>query len=111
MIFIDGETTPSINGTGTEDWCNCTYGPRQEYNAPYHGVILYNGTKRWPWKGKQTIYRYYIEDPIRFYKSIKVTIEHGHANTFTLDISSTSYYYLSEPRGEDCPYRQLKTDS
>ena len=98
MIFIDGEDYPSIHGTGTEDWFNCAYCPREEYNAPYHGVILYSGTKDWPWRGKQTVYRYYIEDPIRFRKSIRVTIEHGHANTLSLDISSTAYYYLSEPK-------------
>jgi len=98
MIFIDGEKLPSIHGTGTEDWFNCAYCPRQEYNAPYHGVILYSGTKDWPWRGKQTVYRYYIEDPIRFYKSIRVTIEHGHANRLSNDYSSTAYYYLSEPK-------------
>jgi len=99
MIFIDGEKwPPSLHGTGTEDWFNCAYCPQQEYNAPYHGVILYSGTKDWPWKGKQTVYRYYIEDPIRFRKSIKVTIEHGHANNLSNDYSSTAYYYLSEPK-------------
>ena len=98
MIFIDGEKLPSIHGTGTEDWFNCAYCPRQEYNAPYHGVILYSGTKDWSWRGKQTVYRYYIEDPIRFYKSIRVTIEHGHANRLSNDYSSTAYYYLSEPK-------------
>jgi len=99
MIFIDGEKwPPSIHGTGTEDWFNCAYSPRQEYNAPYHGIILYSGTRSWPWRGKQTVYRYYIEDPIRFYKSIRVTIEHGHANGLSLDISSTAYYYLTEPK-------------
>jgi len=99
MIFIDGELwPPSIHGTGTEDWFNCAYCPTQEYNAPYHGIILYSGTTEWKWKGKQTVYRYYIEDPIRFRRSIKVTIEHGHANTLSNDYSSTAYYYLSEPK-------------
>jgi hypothetical protein len=99
MIFIDGEKwPPSLHGTGTEDWFNCAYCPTQEYNAPYHGVILYSGTKDWRWKGKQTVYRYYIEDPIRFHKSIKVTIEHGHANRLSNDYSSTAYYYLAEPK-------------
>ena len=98
MVFIDGEKwPPSLHGTGTEDWNQCAYGPRQEYNAPYHGIVLYSGTKDWPWKGKQTIYRYYIEDPIRFHKSIRATIEHGHANKLSNDYSSTAYYYLSEP--------------
>jgi hypothetical protein len=99
MVFVDGEEwPPSIHGTGTEDWFNCAYCPREEYQAPYHGVILYSGTRSWPWRGKQTVYRYYIEDPIRFRRSIRATIEHGHANTLTLDISSTAYYYLREPR-------------
>jgi hypothetical protein len=99
MIFIDDDDwPPSLHGTGTEDWYNCAYSPTQEYNGPYHGIILYSGTKEWHWKGKQSIYRYHIEDPIRFYKRIKVTIEHGHANTFSNDYSSTAYYYLSEPK-------------
>jgi len=99
VTFIDDEKwPPSLHGTGTEDWFHCAYCPTQEYNAPYHGVILYSGTPEWPWKGKQTVYRYHIEDPLRFHKSIKVTIEHGHANKLSNDYSSTAYYYLSEPK-------------
>ena len=99
MIFIDGEKwPPSLHGTGTEDWYNCAYCPTQEYNAPYHGIVLYSGTKEWPWKGKNSFYRYHIEDPIRFRKSIRVTIEHGHANKLSNDYSSTAYLYLSEPQ-------------
>jgi len=99
MVFIDGEKwPPSLHGTGTEDWFNCAFCPTQEYNAPYHGVILYSGDREWPWKGKQTVYRYHIEDPLRFRKSILVTIEHGHANKLSNDYASTAYYYLSEPQ-------------
>ncbi|MGQ9455747.1 MAG: glycoside hydrolase family 172 protein [Armatimonadota bacterium] len=99
MIFIDGEEwPPSLHGTGTEDWFHCAYCPTQEYNAPYHGVILYSGNDDWRWKGKNTVYRYHIEDPIRFRRSIRVTIEHGHANKLANDYSSTAYYYLSKPK-------------
>ncbi|MEI6916625.1 MAG: glycoside hydrolase family 172 protein [Armatimonadota bacterium] len=99
MVFIDGEQwPPSLHGTGTEDWYNCAYCPTEEWNGPYHGIILYSGTKEWPWKGKQSVYRYHIEDPIRFKKSILMSIEHGHANKLSNDYSSTAYMYLSKPR-------------
>ncbi len=99
MIFIDGEPwPPSLHGTGTEDWYNCAFCPTQEYTAPYHGILLYNGTESWKWNRKQSVYRYHIEDPIRFRKSIHVSIEHGHANKLGNDYSSTAYYYLAQPQ-------------
>lgn len=98
MIFVDGEPwPPSLHGTGTEDYFNTAFCPREEYNAPFHGVTLYNAEGDWPWKRKQSLYRYHIEDPIRFRKSIRVTIEHGHANKLSNDYSSTAYWYQIEP--------------
>lgn len=101
MIFIDGEPwPPSLHGTGTEDYFNTAFCPRTEYCAPYHGVHHYSGNKDWNWKGKNSMYRYHIEDPIRFRESIRVTIEHGHANKLTNDYSSTAYWYQTEPHGK-----------
>jgi hypothetical protein len=108
MIFIDGQPWPGIHGTGTEDYFNTAFCPRQEYSAPYHGLILYEGTEEWPWRGKQTLYRYHIEDPIFFEKSIKVTLEHGHANKLMLDYASTAYWYQAEPH---MPFPQILTAS
>jgi hypothetical protein len=97
MIFVDGAPWPGIHGTGTEDYFNTAFAPKQEYSAPYHGLILYQGTEDWPWRGKNTLYRYHIEDPIFFERSIRVTIEHGHANKLTNDYASTAYWYQAEP--------------
>jgi len=98
MIFIDGEAwPPALHGTGTEDYFNMAYSPTQEYCAPYHGLTLYSGTPDWKWKGKNSMYRFHIEDPIPFEKSIRVTIEHGHANNLSNDYSSTAYWYQTEP--------------
>ncbi len=94
MIFIDGDTQPTINGTGTEDYVNMAWCPTQEYNAPYHGLILGG---RDNWKGKITYYRYHIQDPVMFEKDIRVTIEHGHANHRSDDWSTTAYWYQTEP--------------
>ena len=95
MIFIDGEPfPPSLHGTGTEDYFNTAWCPDQEVCTPYHGIILGGGPN---WSGKITLYRYHIEDPIMFEKSIKVTIEHGHNNHRSDDYSSTAYWYQVEP--------------
>jgi hypothetical protein len=94
MIFIDGEEKPSIVGTGTEDYYGMSWCPTQEYCAPFHGLPLPGGPN---WSGKATWYRYHILDPVHFRKSIRVTIEHGHANHRSDDYSSTAYWYQQEP--------------
>ena len=95
MIFIDDEPwPPRLHGTGTEDYVNMAWCPTQEYNAPYHGLILGGDNN---WKNKITYYRYHIQDPIIFTKNIKVTIEHGHNNNRSDDWSTTAYWYQTEP--------------
>jgi len=95
MIFIDGEEwPPSLHGTGTEDYFNTAYCPTEKFDSPYHGMTLPGGPN---WGGKSPYYRFHIEDPIHFRKSIKVTIEHGHNNNRSDDISSTAYWYQLEP--------------
>ena len=109
MIFIDGEPwPPSLHGTGTEDYFNTAFCPREEYNAPYHGLTVYQGNSDWPWGRKNSVYRYHIEDPIRFRTSIRVTIEHGHANKLSNDYSSTAYWYQLEPHKAFPPLLPVK---
>jgi hypothetical protein len=94
MIFIDGEPwPPRLHGTGTEDYFNTAFCPTQPYSAPYHGITLYSGSPAWPWGGKNAMYRFHVEDPIRFERSIRVTIETGHANKLANDYVSTAYWY------------------
>jgi hypothetical protein len=97
MIFIDGEEwPPSLHGTGTEDYFNAAWGfPSGEYAGPYHGVSL--GSTVQEHFGLWSLYRWHIEDPIRFRRSIRVTIEHGHANDQSNDFSSVAYWYQREP--------------
>lgn len=94
MIFIDGEPwPPRLHGTGTEDYFNTAFCPQQEFSAPYHGLTLYSGTPEWPWGGKNSMYRFHVEDPIRFERSIRVSLETGHANALANDYSSLAYWY------------------
>lgn len=98
MIVIDDEPwPPRLHGTGTEDYFNTAYCPAEEFSNPYHGLSLYSGTDEWQWGGKNSSYRFHIEDPIFFETSIRVSIEHGHANNLSNDYSSTAYWYQTEP--------------
>jgi len=98
MIFVDGEKwPPSLHGTGTEDYFCSAWGFNREYWGPYHGFPLWG--KR-SWLGYHTMYRFHLEEPVVFRKSIKVTIEHGHANDRADDISSVAYWYQTEPHIE-----------
>jgi hypothetical protein len=95
MIFIDGEPfPPSLHGTGTEDYFNTAWCPTQTYHAPYHGITMPGGDN---WSGEISLYRFHVEDPITFTESIRVTIEHGHANKRSDDFSSVAYWYQTLP--------------
>lgn len=73
FFYIDGEKTPSLKGTGTEDYFCDAWG-FAKVNNPYYGVSVLDG---WGYAGwRCTAYRWHIQDPIPFKKSLKVTIEH-----------------------------------
>lgn len=95
MIFIDGEEKASILGTGTEDFFNTSWCPNTIFNHPYYGYPRVNRDNGW--LGRTHVYRFFIADPIYFETAFKGTIEHGHNNNLTLDISTVAYWYQSEP--------------
>ncbi len=94
MIYVDGEEFPSLYGTGSEDYFSDAWGMREDEN-PFYGCPLQESDFRVG--SKATVYRFHIPDPIPFKKSIRVTIEHGHANNRSDLYSSVAYWYQSEP--------------
>ncbi len=106
-FYIDGEEVPSLRGTGTEDYFGDAWGFR-EFNTPFYGVALWEGY--FP-GDRTTAYRWHINDPIPFEKSLKVTIEH-RGSVYTdaamplgsfLErsdwISSVAFWYQDAPAG------------
>ncbi|NOZ21701.1 MAG: DUF2961 domain-containing protein [Planctomycetes bacterium] len=98
MIFVDGEKwPPNIHGTGMEDYFSGAWNYNKlarTFCTPYYG---YHFRGNEDYTGKHSQYRYHIEDPIYFQKSIRVTIEHGHANDRSGDWTSVAYWYQTEP--------------
>ncbi|MBI2969894.1 MAG: DUF2961 domain-containing protein [Gammaproteobacteria bacterium] len=104
MIFIDGEQwPPSYHGTGTEEIFGGGATPTREYAGPYTGFHVIGNID---YRGKISMYRFYVHDPVRFRKSIRMTLEHGHANNFANDYSSTAFWYQTEPHR---PFTPLPT--
>ncbi len=95
MFFIDGEKLPSINGTGTEDYFLGAW----DFGGHAFSYELYGapvvGAER---AGRgSSVYRFHLDSPIPFTKSIKATIEHGHANHRSDNYFSVAYWYQTEP--------------
>jgi hypothetical protein len=95
MFFVDGEATPSINGTGSEDYFlgAWDFGSHPfayaSYGAPVKGDEFAGG--------RTSVYRFHLDSPIPFTKSLKATIEHGHANHRSDNMFSVAYWYQTEP--------------
>lgn len=108
MIYIDGAEKPQIHGTGAEDyylgaWCygGCGINPfgdaKPTFNYSEYGNPLNGGDDR----GAQwMVYRFHSESPVTFTKSIKMTIEHGHANHRSDNYYTVGYWYQQEPHAE-----------
>lgn len=96
MWMVDGEPWPgSLHGTGTEDFFNSSWCPNEIYLHPYFGYGRI--PQKLGWMGRTHCYRFFMEDPVYFEKSLRASIEHGHANVLTLDLCTVAYWYQMEP--------------
>ena len=96
MIFIDDDPMPTINGTGTEDFYNGAWDfGLQSFANQHQGAPYVVDPERIG--GRYCMYRWFLEGPIDFEKSIRVTIEHGTANNRSDNFFSTAYWYQTEP--------------
>lgn len=99
MIWVDGyKWPPDLHGTGSEDYLNQAW-------AMQPNAFLRNGTSIFEkhTNGYQTSYVHHIENPVRFQKEIKVTIEHGHGNHLCNEMSSVAYWYAAQPTAAKAP--------
>jgi Protein of unknown function (DUF2961) len=95
MFFIDGETSPSITGTGSEDYFLGAYDfGGHPFSYPLYGAPVVGEERA---GGRSSVYRFHLDSPIPFTKSLKATIEHGHANVRSDNYFSVAYWYQTEP--------------
>lgn len=112
FFFIDGESEPSLRGTGTEDYFCDAWGFRQ-HSGLFYGVPLMEGEHV---GARTSVFRWHITDPIRFRRSLRFEIEHKGATSNPDgsllsgfeeredDFSSVAFWYQLEPHQ---PYQPL----
>ena len=98
MFFIDGEKLPSINGTGTEDYFLGAW----DFGGKPFSYGLFGAPVVGPEKkdSRWSVYRFHLDSPIPFTKSLRATIEHGHADDRGDNFSSVAYWYQIEPHAQ-----------
>jgi hypothetical protein len=101
MFFVDGEKVPSINGTGSEDYFLGAWDlgdhpfSYDSFGAPVKGPEFAGS--------RSSVYRFHLDSPIPFTKSLRATIEHGHANHRSDNFFSVAYWYQDEPHASFPP--------
>ncbi len=96
-IYIDGNLTPQLHGTGTEDYFNGGwYFNQGTFFLPYQGhpvrALPYGSGVDTNYMGA---YRLHVGDVIPFNDSIHMGMEHGGRNEVGCTFSSVVYYYKS----------------
>ena len=88
--YVDGETFPSIHGTGTEDfYTGGWYFDQGPFGLPYHGCVIKQDDI-----SRVSAYRFQIQDCVPFQHDFKLDIEHGGTNDYPgADYSCVAYWY------------------
>jgi hypothetical protein len=100
MIFVDDDSKPTIVGTGTEDYFlgSWNFGGRDgavPFSHSMYGAPLIVNPERTG--GRYCCYRWHGDNPVTFDRSLKHTIERGHANDRSDSYFSAAYWYQAAP--------------
>ncbi|MBQ8511141.1 MAG: DUF2961 domain-containing protein [Clostridia bacterium] len=108
-MYIDGETYPSMNYTGTEDYFCGSYAfgndiPPHKYatfSGLYAGMFSVMGGvgERYNTQQRFQLYRWHIKDPIYFDKSFRMVLDNlGWTGPRYDDYTTVAFWYLDEPK-------------
>lgn len=100
MIFVDDESKPAINGTGSEDYFlgSWDFGGRDgaiPFGYAMYGAPLIVNAERTG--GRYCCYRWHGDNPVTFERYLRHTMEHGHANDRGDNFFSCAYWYQTTP--------------
>lgn len=114
--YINGERSPRINGTGTEDIYLGCYWPNMKFDSPCAGCIndVYleaNEQLKDCLNYPIMYYRYYLDMPIAFDCGIKLDVQHGAVCQNYSDYKTTCFSYRQNtPDYEKTDYIKLSSE-
>lgn len=92
-IYVDGETSPSTCGTGTEDYFGYAWCDPGVFHHPYHAQSRCDGPGN---RGFTKVQRFHVVDDIPFEKSIRFDLEVWHWADCEIGFGTVAFWY-AEP--------------
>ncbi|MBZ0272410.1 DUF2961 domain-containing protein [bacterium] len=91
-VHIDGSRSPSLYGTGTEDYFNAGwYFEHGVFTLPAHGFVTHRPGAT---TDTSVAYRLHVADPLPFHDGFRFGIEHDYNNLVPDDVYfSTAFWY------------------
>ncbi|TDO46304.1 DUF2961 family protein [Kribbella sp. VKM Ac-2527] len=99
-VYVDGERTPAIHGTGTEDYYESGwYFNRGTYSTPFHGNSGHEVQAGFCTVECDSAWRLHITDSIEYQNQLGFGIEHGQQNDHAAVYGSTAFLYSAATFG------------
>lgn len=89
-VYVDGETFPSIFGTGTEDYFGYAYCRPQRFHTPFISQPRGEGNKKWGYSNNN---RHHVLDDIPFNTSVQFDMEIWHPFRKNMNYAAASFFY------------------
>jgi hypothetical protein len=99
-VYVDGERTPAIHGTGTEDYYESGwYFNAGTYSTPFHGNSAHEVRAGFCTNECDGAWRLHITDSVAFQNQLDFGIEHGQQDDHPAIYGSTAFLYTAAKFG------------
>ncbi|MFG1624998.1 DUF2961 domain-containing protein [Kribbella sp. NPDC049227] len=99
-VYVDGERTPAIHGTGTEDYYESGwYFNAGTYSTPFHGNSAHEVRAGFCANECDGAWRLHITDSVAFQNQLDFGIEHGQQDDHPAIYGSTAFLYTAAKFG------------
>jgi Protein of unknown function (DUF2961) len=97
-MYVDGETFPSLFGTGTEDYFGYAWCTPEQFARPYHAETRAGSGG---YSGRFSVNRFHVFDAIPFTKTFRFDLELWHWDRARVTWSNAVYYYARPSATDD----------